>query len=161
MKTFALLFLLLSCSVAFTQKKAAAASNKDPWTGTFKLDQAKSKFNGGPMPQQETISVAAARKDSIQYTVSGKDINGNSYTIDYKGKADAESMEMMEGKPIAQITYHIKSPHEFTSEGRGADGSTSTGAITLSQDGKTITVHQHNKTAQGAEQDQTFVYVRQ
>lgn len=157
MKTFVLLFLLLTCSAAFTQKKAAV---NDPWAGTFKLDPGKSKFSG-PSPQEETISVAAARKDSIQYTVAGKDANGNSYTIDYKGKADTESTEMMEGKPIAQITYHMPSSHEFTSEGRGVDGSTSTGAVTLSKDGKTITVHQHNKTAQGAEQDQTFVYVRQ
>jgi len=158
MKTFLLLFLLLSCTVAFSQKKTAAAT--DPWVGGFKLDLSKAKFSG-PAPREEIISVASARKDSIKYTVAGKDINGDSYTINYEGKADAESTEMMEGRPIAQITYHMASSHEFTSVGRGTDGSTSSGTVTLSQDGKTITVHQHNKTAQGAEQDQTIVYLRQ
>ncbi len=158
MKPSLIFVLLLTCAVAFSQKKTGAA--KDPWAGTYKLDLAKSKFNG-PSPREETIHVAAARKDSIQYTIAGKDVNGDSYTINYDGKADAESTEMMEGKPIAQITYHMPSPHEFTSEARGTDGSTGTGTVTLSQDGKTITVHQHNKDAKGAEQDQTFVYARQ
>jgi hypothetical protein len=157
MKTFLLLLLLLNCSLAFTQKKFAT---NDAWVGVYKLDLEKSKFSG-PTPQEETISVAAARKDSIQYTIAGKNVNGNSYTIDYKGKADAESTEMMEGKPLARITYHMKSPREFTSEARGADGSTGTGTVTLSKDGKTISVHQRNKTAQGAEQENTIVYLKQ
>jgi hypothetical protein len=55
----------------------------------------------------------------------------------------------------------MPSAHRFKAEGHGTDGSTSTGTITLSSDGKTITVEQHNKTAQGAEQNNTAVYMRQ
>ena len=158
MKRALILFLLLSSTIVFSQKNKHAGA--DPWVGAFKLDLAKSKFSG-PTPREETISVAAARKDSIKYTIAGKDGNGDSYTFNYEGKADAASPEMMEGKAIAQITYHMASSHKFTADGHGADGSTSTGAITLSDDGKTITVNQHNKTAQGAEQEITAVYVRQ
>jgi hypothetical protein len=158
MKPFLLLVLLLSCSVAFSQAKTKAV--KDPWTGTYKLDTSKSTFSG-PAPREETIDVASARKNSIKYTIAGKDVNGDSYTINYEGKAGVASPEMMEGKTIAQITYQMPSSHKFTAEGHGTDGSTSTGAITLSSDGKTITVEQHNKTDQGAQQDNTLVYVRQ
>jgi hypothetical protein len=156
-KRFVVLFLLLSCAVAFSQKTKGV---KDPWAGTYKLDLSKSKF-GGPAPREETIHVASARKNSIQYTIAGKDVNGDSYTINYEGKTGSPSPEMMEGKPIAQITYQMPSAHRFTAEGHGTDGSTSTGTITLSSDGKTITVEQHNKTAQGAEQNNTAVYMRQ
>ena len=158
MKRLISICLLLSCAVAFGQKKTT--TNSDPWVGTFKLDLSKSKFSG-PSPKEETVTVASATKDSIKYTIAGKDVNGNSYTLSYEGKADAASPELMESKPIAQITYHIASSRKFTADGRGADGSTSTGAITLSDDGKTITVNQHNKTAQGGEQELTAVYVRQ
>ncbi|HEY1937844.1 MAG TPA: hypothetical protein VGJ33_07920 [Candidatus Angelobacter sp.] len=158
MKQLTVVFLLLSCTLAFSQKKKQAGT--DPWIGTYKLDVAKSKPSG-PAPQEETVSVASATKDSIKYTIGGKDPQGNSYTVNYEGKADTASPQMMEGKEVAQITYQMPSSHQFTSQGHGTDGSTSTGTVTLSKDGKTITVHEHSKDAQGAERDQTMVYVRQ
>jgi hypothetical protein len=158
MKSFVLLFLLLSCAAAFSQKKATAV--KDPWAGAYNLDLSKSKFTG-TAPREETITVASATKASIKYTISGKNLEGNAYTISYDGKVGIESPELLEGKPIAQITYQMPSPREFTSQGHAGDGSTSTGTITLSKDGKTITVHQHDKDVQGVQHDQTFIYVRQ
>jgi len=156
MKPLVALCLLLSCALAFSQKKASA----DPWAGTFKLDLSKSKFSG-PAPKEETVTVASATKDSIKYTIAGTDANGNAYNLSFDGKADAPSQEMMGGQAAGTITYHMKSPREFTSEGQGADGTTSTGTVTLSKDGKTVITHLKNKTAQGAEQENTIVYVRQ
>lgn len=158
MKRSLVVLLVFSCAVAFSQKKTKAGT--DPWVGTFKLDVAKSKISGQP-PQEETVSVASATRDSIKYTIGGKDAQGNSYTMNYDGKVGTASPQMAEGKEIAKITYQMPSSHQFTSQGHGADGSTSTGAITLSKDGKTITVQEHNKDAQGAEHDETMVYVRQ
>ena len=157
-KPFLVLVLLLSCAAAFSQAKTKVA--KDPWAGTYKLDLSKSKFSG-PAPREEVINVASARRNSVKYTIAGKDVNGDSYTVNYEGKVGAASPEMMEGKTIAQITYQMPSSHKFTAEGHGTDGSTSTGSIILSSDGKTITVDQHNKNAQGVEQDNSLVYVRQ
>ena len=50
MKRFLVVFLLLSCTVALSQKKKAGAASADPWAGTYKLDAAQSKI-GGPAPQ--------------------------------------------------------------------------------------------------------------
>lgn len=158
MKQFMVLFLLLSCTVAFTQKKKQAG--KDPWIGNYKLDVAQSKIPGQP-PREETVSVSAANKDSIKYTISGKDPQGESYTMNYEGKPGTAAPQMAEGKEIAQITYQMPSSHQFTSQGHGADGSTSTGTVTLSPDNKSITVREHSKDPKGAEQDMTMVYVRQ
>jgi hypothetical protein len=161
-KRFLVLFLLLSCTVAFSQKKkqAGAGANPNPWIGNFKLDLAQSKISGQP-PKEETVAVSAASKDSIKYTISGKDAQGESYTMNYDGKPGTASPQMAEGKKIADITYQMPSTHQFTSQGHGTDGSTSTGTITLAKDNKTITVQEHSKDAKGAEHDMTMVYVRQ
>ena len=167
MKRLLVLILLLSCTIAFGQKKKQAnanpASSTNPaniWVGTYKLDVAQSKMSGQP-PQQETVAVSAASKASIKYTIQGKDAQGNSYTMNFEGKPGTGSPQMAEGKKIADITYQMPSSHQFTSQGHGSDGSSSTGTITLSQDNKTITVREHSKDPKGAEQDQTMVYVRQ
>jgi hypothetical protein len=51
--------------------------------------------------------------------------------------------------------------HQFTSQGRGSDASIEYRTVTLAKGNKMITVQEHNKDAQGAEHDQTMVYVRQ
>jgi len=158
MKRIIAICLLLSCAVAFGQKKTT--TNSDPWAGTFKLDLSKSKFSG-PAPSEETLTVVSSTKDSIKYSIAGKDVNGNSYTLSYDGKADAPSQETMNGQTAATITYHMTSPRELTFEAQGADGSSGTGTGSLSKDGKTITVHQKNKNPQGGEQENTITYIRQ
>lgn len=157
MKRFVLLLLAFACAVAFSQKKAAT---NDPWVGTFKLDPAKSRASS-PLPKEETVTVASATKDSIKYTIAGTDANSSSYSVTFDGKADTPSQQMMNDHAVATIAYHMPSPRQFTSSGQAADGSTTTGTITLSKDGKTITVHEKTKNAQGAEQESTMVYVRQ
>jgi hypothetical protein len=161
-KRFLALLLLLSCTVAFTQKKKqdGAGATPNPWIGNFKLDTTRSKIAGQP-PQEETVAVSAASKKAVKYTIQGKDAQGNSYTMNYEGKVGTASPQMAEGKKIADITYQMPSSHQFTSQGQGTDGSTSTGTITLAQDNKTITVQEHSKDPKGAEHDQTMVYVRQ
>ena len=161
MKRFLVLVLLLSCTLAFSQKKKQAAPNPhDPWAGTYKLDVAQSKISGQP-PKEETVTVTSATRESIKYTIAGKDPQGDSYTMNYSGKVGTESPQMAEGKEIAQITYQMPTSHQFTSQGRGTDGSSSTGTVTLAKDNKTITVQEHTKDPKGGERDQTMVYVRQ
>jgi len=157
-KRFMVLFLLLSCTVAFAQKKKQAG--KDPWIGNYKLDVAQSKISGQP-PQQETVALSAVSKDSIKYTISGKDAHGESYTMNFDGKVGTAAPEMAQGKEIAQITFQMPSSHQLTQQARGTNGSTITGTVTLSPDNKTITVREHIKDSKGAEHDETSVYVRQ
>jgi hypothetical protein len=157
MKHFLVLFLLLSVTAAFSQTKSQRA---DPWAGTFKLDKAKSKISG-PAPKEETVTVDAASKDSVKYTIKGTDAQDKSYTVSYDGKVGTPSSQTMDGKEVAQITYQMPSSHEFTSELKGSDGSSGTARISLSRDGKTITVREHSKDAKGAAHEQTTVYVRQ
>ncbi len=158
MKHVLVLLLLLNGIVAFSQSKKQTSA--DPWAGTYKLDTAKSKFSGAA-PKEETVTVDAASKDSVKYTINGTDPTGKSYTVSYDGKTGTASPQTMDGKDVAQITYQMPSSHEFTSEMKGSDGSSGTATITLSKNNKTITVREHSKDAKGAAHEQTAVYTRQ
>ena len=56
--------------------------------------------------------------------------------MNYEGKPGTASPQMAEGKKIADITYQMPSSHQFTSQGNGTDGSTSTGTVTLAKDAR-------------------------
>lgn len=158
MKQCMILLLLLSCTLAFSQEKKQTGA--DPWAGTYKLDAAKSKFQG-PAPKEETVTVDAASKNSVKYTIKGTDAQGKSYTVTYDGKPGTASPVMMDGKEEAQMTYQMPSSHEFTSTSRAGDGGSGTATISLSKDNKTITVREHSKDAKGAAHQQTMIYVRE
>ena len=81
MKRFLVLFLLLSSTAAFSQKK----NQTNAWVGTYKLDVAQSRISGPP-PAEETVVVSSASKDSVKYAIQGKDAQGNSYAINFDGK---------------------------------------------------------------------------
>jgi hypothetical protein len=153
-----ILLLLLSCTFAFSQAKKQTGA--DPWAGTYKLDTAKSKFQM-PAPKEETVTVDAANKDSVKYTIKGTDAQDKPYTVTYDGKPGTPTAVMVDGKEDAQVTYQMPSSHEFTSTSRGTDGSSGTATITLSKDNKTITVREHSKDAKGAAHEQTLIYLRE
>lgn len=152
------LLLLLGCTVAYCQPEKKTSG--DPWQGTFKLDTAKSKFAGNA-PKDETVTVDSATKSSVKYMIKGTDAQGNAYTVSFDGKVGSESPQVMNGNTVAQVTYQMPSTREFTSQSKGSDGTSSTGKVTLSKDGKTITVQEKIKDASGTAHDQSAVYVRQ
>jgi hypothetical protein len=161
MRTRGLCFaaLLLGCSLAFAQaaqktpatdqaaKKAPAA---DPWVGKFKLDTAKSKFHD-PAPKEETLTVDAANKSAVKYSTKGTGADGAPYTESYDGKPDGKEYSLLRnGQPVARVSYHRDTPHSSTGHGATADGATFVEIVTLSSDGKTITVKQHVTAKDGA-----------
>lgn len=159
MKHCMILLLLLSCTFAFGQAKKQTGA--DPWAGNYKLDTARSKFEI-PAPKEETVTVEAANKDSIVYTIKGTDAQGKPYTVTYDGKPGTASPVMVDGNEDVQLTYEIPSSHKLTSISRASDGRTTGDAtIMLSDDNRTITVRAHSKDAHGADHEQIIVYTRQ
>jgi hypothetical protein len=160
--------LLLGCSLAFAQaaqktpaadqtaKKAPAA---DPWAGKFTLDTAKSTFHD-PAPKEETLTVDAANKSAVKYSTKGTGADGAPYTESFDGKPDGKEYSLLRnGQPVARISYHRDTPHSSTGHGATADGATFVEIVTLSSDGKTITVKQH-VTAKDGTFNQVFLFHR-
>ncbi len=153
-----LTFLAFILIVAFT----FAQGNSDPWAGTWKLDVAKSKLHG-PAPKEETVKSQGAGPtgNDVIYSISGIGADGKPFSQSYQGKADGQAYPAMaNGQEVAKINYHKDSDHQYTGHGIAADGTTTSSTVTLSQDGKNITVQEHVKGTQG-EFDQTIVYNKQ
>jgi hypothetical protein len=158
MKKLTFLAVILIGSLLFGQ----GGSKADPWAGTWKLDAAKSKLHGPP-PKEETVKSEGTGADGtlVKYSISGVEADGKPFSQSYDGKADGKPYPAMSGgQEIAKISYHKDSDHQYTGNGTAADGTVSTSKVTLSKDGKTITVQEHVKGPQG-EYDQTAVYNKQ
>jgi hypothetical protein len=161
MKKLTLLALILigAGAWAFAQK-TDQAPNPDPWAGTWKLDVAKSKMQG-PAPKEETVTSSGATGDVVKYSISGTAADGKPIHESYDGKADGQPYPFIaNGQEVAKISYHRDSDHQFSTHGTAADGSTTAGTVTLSKNGKTMTIQEHVKSTQG-EFDQTIVYNKQ
>ena len=50
---------------------ACAQSAKDPFIGTWKLNAAKSKFNPGPGPKSQTVTIGADGKVTVESVQTG------------------------------------------------------------------------------------------
>lgn len=164
MKKFALLpaaligvLVLAYNPLALAQKKPATA---DPWAGTWKLDVAKTKLHG-PAPKEETITSSGSAVGVVKYSISGTAADGTAINESYDGKADGKPYPFLaNGQKVADISYRRDSDHQYSNHGTAADGSTTAATVTLSKDGKTLTVQEHVKSSQG-EFDQTIVYNKQ
>jgi hypothetical protein len=143
--------------LALAQKKPATA---DPWEGTWKMDLAKTKLHG-PAPKEETITSSGSAGGVVKYSISGTAADGKPIDESYDGKSDGKPYPFLAGgQKVADISYHRDSDHQYSSQGTAADGSTTAAKVTLSKDGKTLTVQEHVKSSQG-EFDQTIVYNKQ
>jgi hypothetical protein len=143
--------------LALAQKKPATA---DPWAGTWKMDLAKTKLHG-PAPKEETIVSSGSAGGVVKYSIAGTAADGTPINESYDGKADGQPYPFIaNGQKVADISYHRDSDRQYTSQGTAADGSTTVAKVTLSNDGKTLTVQEHVKSSQG-EFDQTIVYNKQ
>jgi anti-sigma factor RsiW len=164
MKKFAFLpaaligaLILTGAISVLAQKKPATA---DPWAGTWKMDLANSKLHG-PAPKEETITSSGSAGGVVKYSIGGTAADGTPINESYDGKSDGKPYPFLaNGQKVADISYHRDSDHQYSSHGTAADGSTTAATVTLSKDGKTLTVQEHVKTSQG-EFDQTIVYNKQ
>jgi hypothetical protein len=157
MKKVALMAALLVCVAALAQKKS------DPWAGTWKFDASKSKApNPAMTPKDETVVLEpqAPGSNVIKWSAKGTEADGSAFTESFDGKSDGKPYPFIRnGKEEGKASYQKTGSHQYKSTGTFNDGTTSTGTITLSNDGKTITVNQHIKSTQG-EADVTEVFNR-
>ena len=155
MKKLTLLALVLTGAFAFGQ-------GTDPWAGTWKFDAAKSKLHS-PAPKEEIVTSQGTGpgRDLVKYSVRGTAADGTAIDESFDGKSDGQPYPFTAGgKEVAKISYHRDSANQYSSHGTSSDGTTTAGTVTLSKDGKSITVQEHVKGPQG-EFDQTVVYNKQ
>lgn len=154
MKTRTIGLTLALCFVA-----GAVGFASDVQMGTWKLNEAKSKFAPGS-PKNHTVAYEAAG-DNVKVTVEGTDAAGKATHNEWTGKFDGKEYSVT-GDPSSDMRS-LKQVDDHTLELTVKKGGkvTITGRIVVSADGKTRTVTTSGINAQGKRVKNTAVYERQ
>jgi hypothetical protein len=155
MKIRTIALTVVTCLVSLTM--AFAADN--PNMGTWKLNEAKSKFSPGA-PKNTTVVYAAAG-DDIRVTVDGVDGQGKPTHNEWTGKFDGKDYPLV-GDSTSNTRCYKKISDRKTELTNKKDGKpTTTGTIVISADGKSRTLTVKGKDPMGKEVTETAVYDKQ
>jgi hypothetical protein len=135
-----------------------AQSPSNPIFGIWKLNLAKSKFDPGPAPKSQT-RIYEATPDGIKLTLrtttaSGESVSGATY------KSDGKSYPFVGSPNFDAIAPTPVSDLEAKSDLMRAGKVIGHFSRLLSQDHKTLTVHETLTTASGATETDVEVYDR-
>ena len=139
-----------------------AASAADVYTGTWKLNVAKSKYSPGPAPKAVTVVIAEKGAD---YSVIATGTDGadkpisTKYTFPMKGGP----IVYTEGAPTSGATVLIKRPNANTIDGTSTlkGKETGTSSSVVAADGKTFTRTVKATNAEGKPVNNNEVYEKQ
>ena len=150
-KAIALPILLVFVSVAM-------GFQNNPQLGTWKLNEAKSKFAG--QARNHTV-IYEAVGDQIKITVDGVDGNGGAVHNEWTGKFDGQDYPVTGDASVDARSYRKinKNTLELTNKKDGQ--ATLTGRIVISRYGKTRTVTTTTTDAQGQKVTNVAVYDKQ
>ncbi len=146
---------------------ATAVLAADNFSGTWKLNVAKSKYSPGPAPQSGTTKIEATA-DGLKISADGMNAEGKKTHTEYSAKFDGKDYPdkvLLDGKadPDGADMISIKKIDDFTFEAttkRQGKVLTVTKNV-ISSDGKTRTQTSTGVNAQGKPVSKTVVYERQ
>jgi hypothetical protein len=126
-------------TLAFCFLATAACFAADPQMGTWKLNEAKSKFAPG-RPKNTMVVYKDAMGGKVKITADGVDANGNPMHSEWTGKFDGREYPVT-GDPNADMRSYTKVDDRtlnFTAKQGGKI--TVTGRVVVAADGKSRTV---------------------
>ncbi len=148
--------IVLTISLVFVSVVMGFQGN--PQMGTWKLNEAKSKFAG--KTRNHTVVYEAAG-DQTKVTVDGVDENGNAVHNEWTGKFDGKDYPVTGDASSDVRSYRMTDKNTLELTGKKDGKVTLTGRIVVSSDGKTRTVTTNTKDAQGKKVTNVAVYDRQ
>lgn len=138
---------------------AAIVCLASPQMGTWKLNEAKSKFAPGA-PKNQTVVYTAAG-DQVKVTVDGTDAQGKSTHNEWTGKFDGKDYPVT-GDPTSDTRSYTPAGESKLELTVKKDGKvTVSGTIVVSADGKSRTVITSGTDDKGAKIVNTAVYDKQ
>ena len=148
--------IVMTLAVCFV---AVAVSFASPNMGTWKLNEAKSRFPPGA--SKNTTVVYEAAGDSVKVTVDGVDGDSKPTHNEWTGKFDGKDYPLT-GDPTSDTRGYKKVDDRTTELTNKKDGKvTVTGRIVVSADGKSRTVTVSGTDAKGKKWKSTAVYDKQ
>jgi len=149
----------VALTLAFCLLTAAVCFAQNPFIGTWKLNDAKSKF--GPGATKNTTVTYEAAGDSIKVTVDGVDSAGNPANSVWTGKFDGKAYPVTGGSEGSTRSYRKIGMRTLAFTERSGGKITVAGRIVLSADGKSRTVTSTSTDASGKKIQSVAVYDKQ
>jgi hypothetical protein len=132
---------------------------QDANMGSWKLNEAKSKFSAGS--PKTTASMYESSGDNVKVTLDGMGFDGKPSHSTWTGKYDGKDYPVMGDTHQATRAYTKVNDHEMKFVVKGDDKVVLSGTITISADGKTRTVKASGMSTAGAKIKYTAVYDKQ
>jgi hypothetical protein len=155
LKTRTILLAFVTCLVGLTLCFAA----DNPNMGTWKLNEAKSKFSPGA--QKNTMVMYEMAGDNVKVTVDGVDAQGKPTHSEWTGKFDGKDYPLT-GDATADTRSYKKVNANTMDLWNKKDGKAVTSAhVVVSADGKTRTLTMTGTNAEGKKVHATAVYDKQ
>ncbi len=149
--------ILLALAVLFVRAVVCSADN--PNMGTWKLNEAKSKFAAGATKNNTVVYEAAG--DMLKVTVDGTDSSGSATHNEWTGKFDGKYYAL-NGSPTAdKRSYTRVNSRTLTFREKKGGKVVLTGTITVARNGKTRTVSTSGRDAKGKWIHNTAVFDKQ
>jgi len=140
---------------------AALAQDKDPANGTWKLNVAKSKFSPGPAPKEVTVTIESAGPGR-HVEANGMGPDGTAMKWGYSGNFDKKDIRVTGSNPDADVVMLRRlSPTTVRSTYKKDGKQTLVNGVSVSEDGKMLTVAQSGVNAKGQTVKNTLVFDRQ
>ena len=149
--------ILLTLAALFVGVTVGLAAN--PQMGTWKLNEAKSKFSPGAAKNKTVVYEAAG--DNIKVTVDGVDADGNPTHNEWTGKFDGKFYPVT-GDPTSDMrSYRRINNRTLALTGKKGSKVTLTGRIAVSANGKTRIVTTTGTDSKGKRVSTRAVYDKQ
>ena len=149
--------ILLTLAALFVGLTVCLADN--PQMGTWKLNEAKSKFSPGATKNNTVVYEPAG--DSVKVTVDGVDGAGNPIHSEWTGKFDGKFYSVT-GDPTSDMrSYRKINNHTLALTGKKGGKITLTGRIIVSANGRTRTVTTTGTDSKGKRFSTKAVYDKQ
>ncbi len=155
MKAKAILFTLAICLAA----AGVVIAKTNPHMGTWKLNEAKSKFPAGA-PKNHTVVYEAAGDDT-KVTVDGNDGSGSATHNEWTGKFDGKCYAVTGDSTSDQRCYRVVNGHTMSFTNKMAGKVVLSGRIAVSMNGKMRTVTTWVTDGKGKRSTSTAVYDKQ
>ena len=152
--------LVASAAVVLLAISTVASAQTDPAVGSWKLNAAKSKYDPGPLPKSNMVTITAVQ-NGLHVVAKGEDAAGRPTSIDYTATADGKDAPV-KGAPAYDTTAMKRVDANTTEQTRKKEGKTvQTVTRKVSADGKTMTVTTRGKDESGRTINNVAVYDKQ
>ena len=154
-------FKLALATLAITSATVAFAADNS--LGTWKLNTAKSKYSPGPLPVKSLSTTREADGDGVKATTTGERPDGSAINATYTAKFDGSPASVTgQGAPYDTISVKKVNDSTYTYETKNSTNKYhATGRLTVSSDGKTLTMKAKGTDADGKPLSVTLVYEKQ